>query len=177
MCLRTKQKRLKLAKEDITVYKVIRIYPGCWDNNIKGLSPIQYLIEFFENYKYKSFYQLSEVPKDCVEKGTIYKAKGRTEKILSGKGKDYECYLYSGGLIHTFKYKLDALEIANLCPCECIIYKCIIPKWTRYIYGYDDSLCDTYASKRIVFCEPVYFSGKTKEWYDKLMNERCPKNT
>lgn len=180
MCLRTKQKRLKLAKEGITVYKIIRVkstLPKPKPTDIFGVSvnDVQRLLDSPEYYKYVSYYQDAETPKACIEKGKKCKAKGRTEKTLSGKGKDYECYLYSGGLIHSFKDESTAIEVVQSLPffltdSTTIVYKCTIPKLTRYVSGKDDSFAETYASKKIIFNEPVYFGETAKKWNEMKHN-------
>lgn len=170
MCLITNQKRLKLAKEDIVVYKAVHVSP---DNvHYFNAARNRSLLMSPKNYRYLSYYQLEDIDKDCVEGGRVYKSEGYLKRRKIGP-EPHNLYMYGAGLIHTFKYFDDAIKTINYVPYEQsvdIVYKCFIPKWTRYVFGDDDYCFSTYASKRIVFIEPMWFGGIAKEWREKLMS-------
>ena len=164
MCLSTNQAELRVSEDDITVYKLISVCPSNLDffNGAMQLN-----IDKLADYRYLSYYRLEEIDVHCVEDGVPYAAVG-----VSVKRRNYDVYKYKygSGLIHTFKYKDDAICIFEKSVSNVILYRCVIPKGTEYVSGEDNNGFGSYASKQIVFEEPVHFRPVAKEWHDKLMN-------
>lgn len=178
MCVHTNQEILLVAKKDITVYKIIKVHPAYSDNNYdinKSISAK--LLEHPQDYKYKSLYLSANVDSDCVENEIPYKADGVCKRLpeLNYMYSPIYKYRYAEGLIHGFRTKKDANffithSLSKQYPynlCTCILYKCIIPKGTKYLDGIDDEGNSSYAAKTIVFKEPVWFGKAAKEWFDK----------
>lgn len=166
MCIRTNQEKLEAAKEDITVYKLIDVNPGVF-----GLSRCM-LFEHPEKYHYNSFYEFALIDKNCVENKQPFIAKGYARSTKLSLGARYK-YSYGEGLIHTFENEDDAMKSMepNDFDAFAILYKCTIPKGTEYIKGVEDDGFPSYASKKIIFEEPVHFGEVAKEWHDKLINQ------
>lgn len=137
MCLLNNQQKLKIAEQDITCWKAITIEMG----------------------DFRPFYRREyTIPHDVVYGKQPYKANG---DAVCEAHKDivYPC-VWSAGLIHTFKSKKDLalLEYSNS-----LMFECKIPKGTEYTEGWDNSGCQCYASKEIVFGEKV-FDGREVCW-------------
>lgn len=178
MCVHTNQESLLVAKKDITVYKIIKVRPAYSDNNYdinKSISAK--LLEQPQDYKYESLYQSANVDSDCVENEIPYKADGVCKRIPESNfmySQKYK-YRYGEGLIHGFRTKKDAdFFITHSISMKYlynfgtfILYKCVIPKGTKYLDGVDDDGNASYAAKTIVFKEPVLFGKTAKEWFDK----------
>ena len=170
MCTRTNQGKLKTADKDITVYKLIDIHPEYRDcfHTVE-----RRLLDHPQKYDYMSYYLGHIINQDCVENKLPYKAKGTAKPGNANSDMPDYKYRYTDGLIHSFKYKKDATKTDksfenNLLT---IMYKCTIPKGTKYVLGVDDKGFEAYASKQIVFNEPVYFGRVAKKWYDKLIKQ------
>ena len=168
MCLVTKNKKscYKYAKEDITCYKIMRVIK-CFDanldsgNNLKSCFVTEDGIEINvndfcvvkkgdENFVYLTPYR-EEAVLDIVitdkapmhAKGTCYTHTIKDEKYIHG------------GYIHTFKeipYEwFDRFFDTSKQYC---VFKCIIPKGTRYVEGIFPNKgvqFQSYASKQLVF--------------------------
>ena len=168
MCIRTNQKNLKIAEKDITVYKLIEVDPAKRDF---FQSREKLLIENPQKYIFMTHYLYRIIPQDCFENNSPFKAKGlaKHEENYS-ETQDYK-YRYTSGLIHSFKYKKDSLNVLkdfSYINLYTILYKCTIPKGTEYIEGVEDNNFTSYAAKQIIFNEPVHFGKIAKKWYNKL---------
>lgn len=123
MCLFSKTKRLKVAKEDIKCYKRITFFFNGVD--IKFVTPYQWTI----------------VPLDVLLGKEEFSALGSLEATKE-KGE----YTIFGGVIHSYVFERDAHE--NQCSDELVV-ACIIPKGTKYIEGHDGWGCRTIAAQTI----------------------------
>ena len=126
MCLYSKQKRLKIAKKDIVCYKA---FEATNDNSI--VTPVLKIKPSIEELEGKK----------------PFKAVGRTGKykLFSGFFLD-DMYEYGRGLIHTY---IDKKHIPT--NPTFVIYKCRIPKFTRYVTGGGEI-----AAKKIIIDEIVW---------------------
>lgn len=163
MCLYTNKGRLETADRDITVYKLIEVEPG-WGEPCQCAR--SRLLGHPESYSYITYYVLDAIDRECVENGKPYKAEGvaRRRRSLAG---GYS-HAYTAGLVHTLAEKDDAIALNAECPGPnglAIVYRCTIPKGTKYVEGVEDTGYRSYASKRIVFEEPVFFMKTAKEWH------------
>lgn len=170
MCIRTNQEKLEVAESDITVYKLIDVNPGVFEENYDFSKHL--LLEQPQKYSYTSFYQFVVIDNNCVENKQPFIAKGYARKAKYSSVARYK-YFYGEGLIHTFENEDDALKCLkpNYFDEFAILYKCTIPKGTKYIKGVEDTGFPSYAAKKIIFEEPVYFGDIAKEWHEKLMVE------
>lgn len=136
MCLFSYQKRVKLAKEDITCYKVLV-------SNIYGIfTPVQW----------------ASINNDVLSGKKTFNASGIIKRERGLKGQR----IYSGGLIHSYLYEPTAYIGDNeyAYGLNYIICKCHVPKGTRYVKGgYDRSNPSEIAAKKIVFDE-IIFDGR-----------------
>lgn len=170
MCIRTNQEKLEVAESNITVYKLIDVNPGVLATNYV-LSRYM-LLEQPQKYSYNSFYQFVVIDNNCVENKRPFIAKGHARRAKCSSGAGYR-YFYGEGLIHTFENEDDALKSIepNDVDAFAILYKCTIPKGTKYIKGVEDTGFPSYAAKKIIFEEPVYFGEVSQKWNDKLTEQ------
>lgn len=126
MCLYTKQRQQKTAKTDKTVFKVIVL------RNSQAFTP--YLDE--------------PIPYETLNGQKAFKAKGKTKKLI-----DFFGFSIDGGNIHTYATAADAWNNVNHASewGQPAVYECIIPKGTKYYYGYTYGNTPSYASKQIRF--------------------------
>lgn len=143
MCLIAKNNHcFRIAHKDIVCYKIMAVYT------------------YNENYakvigcdkKYLTPYREVEIPWEVISGAEPMKSVGKCKTVRSGT----ECMIDSG-YIHTFaEYpKQWLINIGDSHPYH--VFKCIIPKGTRYVKG---TFCgggffESYASKQIVFIEEV----------------------
>lgn len=163
MCLYTNKERLETADRDITVYKLIEVDPG-WKEPFQCAR--SRLLGHPGNYSYLTYYVLNTIDNECVENGKPYKAEGvaRRRRSLA----DGYAHVYTTGLVHTLAEKDDAIALNAEYPDMnglAILYRCTIPKGTKYVEGVEDTGYRSYASKQIVFEEPVFFWKTAKEWH------------
>lgn len=142
MCLVTYDKR-KIAKEDITVYKML-----CKHTNLKT-NKTEYLPPYWNGYTYK--------------KGKN-KTVGENEEI---KSMNFVYYYVGGGFLHAFtnlNYALytcrQQFRDATYCDGdedfkdEYRVYEMTIPKGTEYYIGSDEDICaKTLVWKNMTPCE------------------------
>jgi hypothetical protein len=96
------------------------------------------------------------VPREVLEGKKNFEAKGKP--VIDTYN---NCDMISGGYIHTFQFKSDALDTSVLWS-EPHIYKCVIPDKRRYRMGKDDADTPCFASKVIRFVEEI---NETKHNY------------
>lgn len=147
MCLYVKNKEPKIAKCNISCYKMVlrQQYPSC--------------NEYFSPYMYMP------ISKECIngdknmEPNEIMIPKNvcidETNFIF---GHEFTAYI-EGGMIHTYMRKEDAIKDATAqgtAPLESFeVYECMIPIGTEYYEGTDSEFC-CYASKAIKFIKKIY---------------------
>lgn len=138
MCLTSKSNKLEVAEKDIVCYKCM-----AFDE----------LEELF-----RTPYQYVSIEKEIISGKKPFCAKGGLKKFKDKDGN----ICFEGGLIHTFKSLKDAKELCDFWR-EGVIFKCIIPKGTKYVLGQFESFindyCTSYASKKIIFKGIVYNGG------------------
>ena len=126
----------KIAKRNITCFKVLKI--NDWGEK--------------ETPVYNA-----KVPAWCFECQTPFEAKGGEwvyTDVVS------EINHINEGFIHTFIHSTDAVnymeQLKGLKPNERFyLYKCIVPKGTKYFEGKDGAGRKSYASRRIIFKKEV----------------------
>jgi len=134
MCLNTTKNCFRYAKKDIECYKVMIDGP----------------------YHLKTPYVKDIVPFEVINGAKPFVAKGRAFTLTD---KDKNTKTIFNGYIHTYttmdgalaecrSWNTERFEI----PEPLIIFKCIIPKGTRYAKG-SYKTRDAYASKQVVFKE------------------------
>lgn len=117
MCLVTSQREPKIAEEDIICYKVLI-------KNRDGLySPIL-------NVKYNIELNIAHGELEITE----VRIKNTADCIYP-----YNIALYCirGGVLHCYKSKHNAKEHRKW-SCNSVVYKCIIPKGSKYYVSIDD---------------------------------------
>lgn len=126
MCLYTKQRQQKTAETDKTVFKVIVL------RNSQAFTP----------------YVDEPIPYETLNGQRAFKAKGKTKKL-----RDFFGFSIEGGSIHTYALASDAWYSAPYASefGQPAVYECIIPKGTKYYYGYTYGKTPSYASKQIRF--------------------------
>ena len=134
MCLQCKDNKFKIADKDIVCYKYVE----------------------YSNDTYHTPYKYVSIDNEIIEGKKPFCAKGKTEIH-----KEDSVFTFEGGVIHTFNTLGAAEEV-----CKSFgdveynaIFKCIIPKGTKYVegrFGTEFALVDSYASKEIIFNELVY---------------------
>lgn len=140
------------ARKDIECYKVLDTYSGN---------------AFWTPYKRE------RVPDDAIKGKKCFRAQGKLEmREICYPGS--QLYEVEGGVIHAFVDREGAIKIARSfmgvvsIDIESIpsIFKCIIPRGTRYIMGIESEgqIC----AKRIKFVEKVSYSIKdaNAEWIE-----------
>lgn len=130
MCLFIEKNSSKIAKKDIICYK------KC--------------IQFEGNLR--TPYTRVPLPNNII--GYTQKAEGHI--IIHGK-KNYfpPYYIINRGAIHTYKNKPKINNYDNFINNHIKIYKCIIPKGTKYYKGTDWFNTIEYASKKIKYIKDV----------------------
>ena len=141
MCLISKSSELIVADKDIECYKVVE----CGLNSLIGAKIGAYITAILNQY----------IPRDVVKGERPFIAKG---EIKPKQTKGY--WIFKRGLIHTYRVFEAAKECQKYLNVldDMQIYRCIIPKGTKYVIGtddlkYSDDIC--YASEQIVFKERV----------------------
>ena len=141
MCLLIKDKKALIAEKDIVCYKKMEEF-----KHANGKSD------------YATPYMYIPVDSDIINGEKPFKAKcvgyggaHRREKGMNHKYPEYN-YRIESGYIHTyqdFNAAYDGLYGTDR------IFKCIIPKGTKYYAGIFDGGAPSYASKEIVFKELI----------------------
>ena len=136
MCLVAKNNHcFRYAKKDIVCYKVLRvIYQNVFNH-----------IEFLH---YVTPFRLITIPDNVINGNVPYVALGKCATL-----RDLDECLIDRGYVHTFAEYPQAW-MANH-PVGHAVFKCIIPKGTRYAKGIFADGFVSYASKKIVFVEKV----------------------
>lgn len=179
MCVHTNQKTLRVAKTDITLYKVIDLRPLSAEGKEYGWCGNIYDCDLLNNpqsHIYKSLYFYKTIKTECVENEVPYVAQGEGVRIEPDVYTKMfkKRYRYGAGFIHGYKNKEDVLLfIKNQLPMfsgytHYIAYRCVIPKGTEYVCGVDDEGDATYAARQIVYKEPIWFGKTAKKWFDKI---------
>ena len=129
MCLTTKQTRWRIAKEDIICYKLL-------NGERVSLSEIEYTTPF----------TFTPVPKNVIEGKKCLRAKGwsQWEEV-------YDCFQITNGAIHACASEHEAWNYYKYGTMGTHIFKCIIPKGTRYAVGLFDDIC----AKKIKFIKRI----------------------
>lgn len=131
MCIKTKENKLKVAESDIFCYKYLEIG--------------------YRSSNFRTPFQRMYVPSSIISGEKPLKAKGRCKRI-----KEWDNYRWNEGLIHTFENLEDAVQCTmQFSFFENAIFKCIIPKGTKYVEG-TFNRANAYASKEIVFQEVAW---------------------
>jgi len=136
MCLYSTTKRFKIADRDITCYKVLSIP----DTYFEGV-----------NDSLATPYTNTIVTKDIWQGKTFLVSDGKIESKKIEEGCFNGLYEITKGVIHTFKYRFDAIK--NLSE-ESILFECSIPKGTKYIEG-GDGYNSCYVSEKIKFIKKL----------------------
>lgn len=139
MCLTAKRNCFRYAKEDIECYKVVKkVKCGSVYKKIHGV-----------DFVYETPYLNVIISEDIISGKEPMLAHGKCETTRS----DGECCIRSG-YIHTFSDYPNAWCFNRQHREEYHVFKCIIPKGTRYAKGYFGGV-GAYASKKIIFIEEM----------------------
>ena len=141
MCLWIKNNKMRVASKDIVCYKTLSLTDcGSYETSYLGTRVPESVIDGSEPF---------------VARGNILvKARSNYVKV---KEKDVKYnYVTSGGLIHTFAKLKDPRKVNKDFGFYDTIFKCVIPKGTKYYVGLFDGDYKSYASERIMFVEKVY---------------------
>ena len=131
MCLRTFQSKQQTAEQGKTAYKIVVKRDG----------------QFFTPYVDEP------IPMEAINGQKAFKAKGKTLKLRDGLG-----YAIEGGNIHTYATASEAFFIAESFTRQYgtpFVFECVIPKGTKYYYGFGYGRTHEYASKQIRFVKPL----------------------
>lgn len=155
MCLISKTNIPLIAEEDIECYKII-----CLIKNGVWVTPAVRV----------------PISKDVLDGKVLLKAEGKKDIVLIHNGNflynryiTEDSYKVGKGFIHTFAYGWDAGRDMSRAPEHSALYKCVIPKGTAYLKGYDE-YCgyDVFASEAIKFVEFVEDSKMLEAKYSLL---------
>lgn len=136
MCLVAKNNHcFRYAKKDIVCYKVLRVTYQNVDNHLELLN-------------YVTPFRLITIPDNIINGEAPFVACGKCTTIRTLD----EC-LIDSGYVHTFA-EYPQHWMANH-PVMHVVFKCIIPKGTRYAKGIFADGFVSYASKKIVFVEKL----------------------
>lgn len=140
MCLTAKNNHcFRVATKDIVCYKVVRGEHLRDTNNPN---------KHTSNLRYFTPYTMTLLPDEVINGTVPFEAKGTCQTF---RYKD-EC-LIEKGYIHTFAEYPKNWAAKHSCGWfEVFVFKCIIPKGTRYVKGTFEGTT-AYASKKIVFVE------------------------
>ena len=139
MCLyinKNDQQPIKVAETDITCYKILE------ECKLEGCP---YMSPYVEN----------PIPASIMIGLYPYVALGeKSIKCIFGSHP-----FISEGYIHTYKSKIVAEEMLDICQNrfenDCHLFECKIPAGTQYYEGLDDNFLATYASDKIVFVSEI----------------------
>ena len=150
MCTYSKNDTLKVAEEDIICYKWMAFYYGdvVYNEKTDSFEPIK---SFFTPFLYK------KVDEDILSGKKPFLAEGEIEVRQRSYYNGY-INVYGCGLIHTFKslesfikeYGLSLSHRDNVA-----IFKCKIPKGTKYVEGFDGCGVPCFSSTKIEFVEQL----------------------
>lgn len=167
MCLYSKTGKFEVAENDLDCYKII-----CKSKFVEfdefGFgdipliqNPIKKFFKRLRIPRYFTPYQQKKVKNSVIKGNENLIAEGK-EKIEDPIYSRNNTYSVSEGFIHSFRGLSTVLrhfENASLfMPRDGKVYelyKCIIPKGTRYISGVDNIGVTSYASKEIKFVEKI----------------------
>ena len=135
MCLNTTKNCFRYAKNDIECYKVL----------VEG------------SYHYETPFAREIVRSLHLNGKEPFAAKGRAYTRLFNNSRSIDI-----GYIHTFTNLENAIKdcycwYGIYLPNDIHIFKCVIPKGTRYAIGQFKEWKDAYASKQIIFKEEVEY--------------------
>lgn len=143
MCLIVKNDKPKIAKKDITCYKLLMVRVG----DFMGNEWTKHYLSPFLNYPW---WNIGETATD--------RAEWRIDKFpwlaSIGLGYDFRYKIGQGGF-HTFKRRKTALRVGENAgflapPSEnFVVVKCTIPKGTEYYYGENSDGEKSYCSKSL----------------------------
>lgn len=137
MCLTTVQTRWLRAKEDIVCYKLLdrdKFYNPIYALYVKGIT------------EYQTPFRGTPINNEVLEGKKYFRAKGWStfEPGLGG-------YHITEGAIHACATEEKAWDYYKYGSMGNSIFKCIIPKGTRYAVGIDDDIC----AKKIKFIKRI----------------------
>jgi hypothetical protein len=133
MCLTTVQTRWLRAKEDIVCYKLLdrdRFYNPIYAAYVKGIT------------EYRTPFRGIPIKDKVIEGKKCFRAKGCA---AFGSG------VITEGAIHACATEEKAWDYYKYGSMGNSIFKCIIPKGTRYAVGIDGDIC----AKKIKFIEKI----------------------
>lgn len=153
MCLNTIQEKTKIAKKDITCYKVLTYKVDDTNGDIIYLSPFFDFV-WYRNHPNPVFSHMADT--------SWYIENGKEDKKLSNigyyddKGNRHKQYQVHSGYFHTFKFKSDAEDLfVRLGSNKLVIVECTIPAGTSYYEGHDSNGCPSYASLKLKIVEKI----------------------
>lgn len=137
MCLYTTQDKQLTAEVDKTVFKVVVLRAS------QAFTP----------------YTDTPISYETLNGQKPFKAKGKTKKLI-----DFFGFSIDGGNIHTYATAADAWNNVNRASewGQPAVYECIIPKGTKYYYGYTYCNTPSYASKQIRFVKRLHSPYESK---------------
>ena len=98
----------------------------------------------------KTPFQDTNIPDDVINGKNYFRAEGNICVIKHGISKTRSIY---GGVIHAYRDKDTAKNEAWPRSTGKVVYKCIIPKGTRYMIGVFSDIC----AKKIKFVERIEY--------------------
>lgn len=139
MCLITTKNIPEIAQEDIVCYKFYILHIAKDDINSSSHDKDGYLSPYWG----MRAPNMNEVVNTVLDRVYLHKCGGNNSTYMINRG------------FHSFKYIDDLTkELYFWQPCDAKIFKCIIPKGTKYYEGeFDDS--PSYCSESIILKEIV----------------------
>jgi len=128
MCLYSSKENANIAEEDIVCYKVL-------------YQPYIFVKHYLTPYQY------IEISNDIIDGKSYFIAKGEGNVIYDDKSRKY---LVTDGYIHTYA-NLNMAEESLYLTANMVIFKCIIPKGTKFYVGWRED----YASEKIKFIKKI----------------------
>lgn len=167
MCLYSKTGKFEVAEKDLDCYKVVCKskfveFDEFGFGDIPWIqSPIKKFFKRLRRTRYFTPYQQKKVTNSVIKGNENLIAEGN-ERIEDPRYNWNNTYSVSEGFIHSFSGLSTVLtHFANASLFMSRdgkvyeLYKCIIPKGTKYIYGVDSDGVTSYASKEIKFVEKI----------------------
>lgn len=154
MCLLISNKKVRVAKDDIVCYKIVKKKGDRFVTPFRETEISYNIIAGTENFKAKvdkirrDLYGVPKIPH-------VYLNYGRSRQ---------KNYKVEDGFIHTYKNLPDAIRLMKYDYIayameddeELRLFKCIIPKGCKYYAGKTWGEDESYASKEIKFVEEIY---------------------
>ena len=154
MCLLTTNKKVRVSKEDIVCYKIVKKKGDRFVTPFREAAISSSIIAGTENFKGKvdefkrNLYGDPKIPNVYVN-------------YAYSRKKNYKV---EDGFVHTYKNLSDAIKLMKYDYIayameddeELRLFKCIIPKGCKYYAGKTWGKDESYASKEIKFVEEMY---------------------